>query len=211
VLRVAATLLAVLAVLVVTGCSGSDGPDATPPTVTVTAQPSESASAASMVAADPPLELIGGGTSRTCFGPLTARDLAYWNETWKANTDINSIKFRLVNPIGVHQLVGDTINVPPVNFGGRIDYSGFAAWDDRAEVLDDKVLVWDAADQMAFETPIEDESGLAVLHLRFDEHALASPAGATFDGVTARYRTADGETGTVSIDDQSIFRAKDRC
>jgi hypothetical protein len=164
-----------------------------------------------MVAADPPLELLGGGTSHTCLEPIAARDLAYFNIEWKANTDLDSIRFKLTNPDGVEQVARDTINVPPMNFGGRIDYGGFAVWDDRAKALDYKFLSWSQADDMLFKFAGPDETGLVVLHLKLDEKALDSPAGATFDGVTARYHTADGETGTVSIDDRNKFRAQGRC
>jgi hypothetical protein len=137
-----------------------------------------------------------------------ARDLAYFDVSWKSDADLESLTLRLTNPVGVKQVVADTLNVPPRNFGGRIDLGGSAAWKDRAKVLDDPALMWPRADDLWAWSPAEGESGLGVLHIRVDDRAIGTPEGASFDGVTATYRTVSGDAGSVSLRTPNTFRAQ---
>lgn len=132
---------------------------------------------ASAAAVEPALELSGVDNVDTCMEPDASRNLAFFDVTWKANTDLNSIDFGLVNPVGVKQVAADTLNVPPKNFGGRIDYSGSASWKSRMRALNDEILMVSRAGDMWSESPIDGETGLAVMHIKFDatcwRHATA--------------------------------------
>lgn len=196
--------------LAASGCSSGDA-DAEPAAATVTVTETASAEPAPAEAELEPLVLsIGGPPGSTCFTPSAARDLAWFDVTWKANTDLDSFSFELIDPVGVKQ-VGDGMIVPPVNFGGRIDFGGASSWDKRAEVLDDKFLFWSQRAPVWEWVPIEGQSGLLVLHLRLDEAVLEQPGGGGFDGVVATYRTEDGTTGTVRAEAPNAYQLRNRC
>ena len=206
-----AALLTAAAVLGTAGCSGDDadpgqaeGALSTAATATATATPTD--------AGEPPLALTSGGPSGSmCLTPAAARDLAWFDVTWKAGTDLDSLSFRLTDPVGVRQRVAGTINVPPVNYGGRIDYGGSAFWPERAKALDTRTTSWVQHAPMWTWSPSAGETGLAVLHVVLDEQALHSRAGASFSGVRARYRTVDGETGSVAVRSRATFRSRAGC
>lgn len=193
---------ALLVVLAVTGCTSTDQPtaDAGGPTA------SRSRPAGGQESTQQrPLVLHGDGGG-TCHQASVA-NLAFFDISWEATTDLDSLKFRLTNAHGVRQL-DNSLNVPPVNFGGRIDYSGASAWDQRVQVLNNRFLLWPQHGPLWTWSPIKGETGLPVLHLRVDQRRANSDEGAGFDGVTALYRTADGARGSTAIDDPNIFRRR---
>lgn len=201
---VAAGLLTTAVVLGAAACSGSDSDarDAAPTPSTATETPTGPA----------PLTLTSGGPSgSSCLLPYAPRDLAWFDVTWKAGTDLDSLRFRLTDPVGVREHPSGTINVPPVNYGGRIDYGGSAFWPERAKALDTRTTSWAQRGPMWTWSPAAGETGLAVLHIVLDEKALHSVQGASFSGVRATYRTADGESGSVAVRARSTFRARPTC
>lgn len=208
------TWAAVAAFLIVplaaSGCSSGDA-DAGPAAATVTVTETASAEPPPAEAELEPLVLnMDEAPGSVCFSPAVPRDLAWFDVTWKANTDLDEFSFELIDPVGVKQVGGGLI-VPPINFGGRIDFGGASSWDQRAKVLDDKVLFWSQRDAVWSWVPIEGQSGLLVLHLRLDDKVLEQPGGGGFDGVEATYRTADGETGTVRAEVRNAYRIGKRC
>lgn len=201
---VAPVVLAVLTL--VTGCAGGDEPAPASPRPSA-AQPTPADAQAPAVA---PLILHGDGASSSCLDADASTDLAYFDVSWKATTDLDSVRFTLIDPIGVRQ-VGAGLNVPPVNFGGRIDYGGSVPWDEHAEVLDNRWVSWPQHRSVWTWTPIEGETGLLVLHLRVDRSALNTDEGASFGGVTAYYRTSDGSKGSVSVHVPNELRRRGHC
>ncbi|GAA4378054.1 hypothetical protein [Nocardioides caricicola] len=199
------TAVAALTIAVLAGCSSDDGGSSAPPAPTPTASVQRVDSPSQPPAEPAPLDLHLDTGGTICFDRAATPDLAWFDVTWKANTDLDSFRFKLVNPVGVTKVGGD-INVPPMNFGGQIPFGGAATWADRAKVLDDKFLFWSQRGPVAFWSPAEDETGLLVMHLRFDQVDDAS-----FDGVTATYRTADGEVGRVTARGPEIYQVRDRC
>lgn len=198
--------------LVASGCSSGDAdPEPAAATVTVTetvsAEPGEPEESDEL---EPLVLNIDAGAGRTCFTPQTPRDMAWFDVTWKANEDLESFSFKLIDPVGV-KLAGGGVIVPPVNFGGRIDFGGTASWESRATVLDSRMVSWTQRSPIWSWTPIEGQTGLLVLHLRLDDAILDQPGGGGFDGVTARYRTDDGETGTVTADARNAYQYRKRC
>ena len=198
-LRTAATVVAALTVLVGGGCTADESSDTRGDGVDDGAVPAATGSPTASAAPDPVVLTGGGGSGGSCLTPRAARDLAFFDIGWKTSVALDSLRFRLVDPVGIHQRTGDTLDVPPVNFGGRIDYSGFSSWSTRAEALDTRSTSWAQHDAMWAVSPIAGESGLTVLHLQLDERALRSKKGASFSGVRATYRTRAGETGSVVV------------
>lgn len=169
----------------------ADAPAPATTTVTVT----ETASA------EPdPLEVTLDSGGSICYSSGSVPDIAWFDVTWKANVPLDSLRFELIDPVNVRQ-VGPAVTVPPTNFGGRIDFGGATAWDDRAEVLDDKFVSWVQRGPLWTWSPIDGESGLLVLHLR-----MKGTGG--FGGVTAEYRTGEGETGSVTAPATYTFRPR---
>ncbi|GAA1125065.1 hypothetical protein [Nocardioides aquiterrae] len=212
-----AVLLTAAVVLGSAGCSGSDSSDSDEaggaPTPSATSATTEQSTDQTGTTPGPaPLALTSGGPSGSiCLLPSAARDLAWFDVTWKAGADLDALRFRLTDPVGVRQRVGDTINVPPVNFGGSIAYGGSASWPERAKALDTRTTSWAEHAPMWTWSPAEGETGLVVLHLVLDEKALHSKQGASFSGIRATYRTADGAAGSVAVPAQATFRARARC
>lgn len=191
------------------GCSSDDGGSADPPVTTSTASPTasvEPVDAPSQPAEPAPLELSMDTTGTVCFDRTATPDLAWFDLTWKANTDLDSFHFKLVDAVGVKK-VGSDLTVPPMNFGGRIDFGGASTWAGHAKALDNKFLFWSQRDQVVFTAPMKDQTGLLVMHLRFDP--ATDPA--SFDGVTARYRTADGDIGTVTAKGRNLYQVREHC
>ena len=206
-----ASLLATTLALGAAACSGSDSDDSgAAPTPSVTPTPTKRATGSPTGAA--PVALTSGGPSgSSCLTRIAPRDLAWFDVTWKARTDLDSLRFRLTDPVGVGQRLAGTINVPPVNYGGRIAYGGEAFWPARAKALDTGMTSWVQHAPMWTWSPAQGETGLAVLHIVLDEKALHSRRGASFSGVRATYRTVDGETGSVAVRDRSVYRARPSC
>lgn len=212
---------AVVALLSATACSSADSsgdasadsstgpaePTAAVPTGEESATPSSTP--AGTVAA--PLELSGGGTTEVCAGKRFPRDLAFFEVSWEAGTDLEFFEIRVDAPEGLRQVVADTLTIPPRKPGGRIAVSGMTAWAERERTLRSPQLALAGGTRLSEESPIEGATGLAVLRLKIDEDALDSASGASFGSVSATYRTVDGETGTVSEPSEVVFRAKGRC
>lgn len=206
----ASVVAVVVAVLTsVTGCAGGDepAPAGTRASTTQSATPTSVDAQATGVA---PLILHGDGSGSSCLAADASTDLAYFDVSWEATTELDSVRFTLTDPIGVRQ-VGSGLTVPPVNFGGRIDYGGSVPWADHAKVLDNRWVSWPQHRSVWTWSPIEGETGLLVLHLRVDRSALDTPQGASFDGVTASYRTSDGSKGSVSVHAPNELRRRGHC
>ncbi|MCB0893871.1 MAG: hypothetical protein H6529_02240 [Nocardioides sp.] len=186
----------VLASALLAGCSSSDdgdagtGPD---PDAASTAAGSPSPSATDEPAL---LTLSADATGTTCFADGVP-DLAWFEVQWRSLAELDSFRFDLVGSHGV-RTIGSGWIVPPVNYGGRIDYSGSALWQGWRRAINDRVLSASQMDQVAFWVPSEGQSGLLVLHLRFDPKVV-DHGGATIDGVRATYRTNDGRTGETTV------------
>lgn len=214
---------AVVALLSATACSSADSSgdasadSSTGPAEPTTAVPTGEESATSSSTPEPagtaaaPLELSGGGTTEVCAGKRFPRDLAFFDVSWEAGTDLEFFEIRVDAPEGLRQVVADTLTIPPRNFGGRIAVSGMTAWAERERTLRSPQLALAGGTRLSEESPIEGATGLAVLRLKIDEDALDSASGASFGSVSATYRTVDGETGTVSEPSEVVFRAKGRC
>ncbi|MBZ5741370.1 hypothetical protein [Nocardioides mangrovi] len=206
-----AVLAAACGVLALAGCSSDpDEPESTgasPSSATSEASPSTSA----VAEAEPALELTTGTIrEHDCVEPADRiLDLAWFDVMWRAHEDLDSFHFRLVDSDGA-KAIGPGFTVPPVNFGGRIDYSGALRWDGWRRGINDRMLSTIQMGSVVFWSPIEDETGLLVLHLRFDPRALRAD-GVHIGGVEATYRTADGETGTASVDTDLRWVERDRC
>lgn len=221
--RLLALVPAAVLLLATTACSSTDDSSAEPadPTTEATsgtggsATPEESGSPSSTTeaaaTADAPVELTGGGTSEVCAGKIFPRDLAFFDVSWRAGTDLQLLEIRVDAPEGLKQVVADTRTIPPQNFGGRISVGGVTAWADRERTLRSPQLNLAGDARLSEETPIEGATGLAVLRLKLDEEALRSARGASFTGISATYVTVDGETGTVTAPSEAVFRAKGRC
>lgn len=194
--------LSILGIVLTTGCQADSSNDAQPApsmsTVTGTASPDAAA------AAEAPLELTDGQRGKICLQQSPDVDLAWFNTQWKANEELDSFEFSLVGARGV-RMVGTPITVPPVNFGGRIDYSGAVSWDTRSDLAKERVISWWQRDNTLFWTPIKDESGLLVLHLRFSQHK------AYIGGVKATYVTHKGEKGSVQATAHEKYFVGGRC
>ncbi len=209
-----------LAVAVLTSCSTEDETRGS-------AEPTSAASAAATAGSDEtPSETPSGGTDMaitTTVEPLVLSsstvnadsclldpgdpvDQSWYEVTWKAHADLESFSFELVDPVGVRQ-VGQAVSVPPVNFGGRIDYSGASTWQDRAEGYDSVFTDARAAERVDFLSPLEGQTGLVAFHLRFDPDVVASRQGASVAGVKARYRLQDGTGGEAVVDVPSRWRS----
>lgn len=216
---------AALALLASTACSSAEDPEDSTgpadPTTGVAAGAGESGgpeeSGTPTVTPEPagtsasPLELSGGGTTEVCAGKAFPRDLAFLDVTWEAGTDLEFFELRVDAPQGLRQVVADTRTIPPRNFGGRISVSGLTAWADRDRTLRSSQLALAGGTRLSEESPIQGATGLAVLRIKLDEDALDSARGASFTGISATYRTVDGETGTVTEPSEVVFRAKGRC
>ena len=204
---VVTVILAVLAT--VTGCAGDDEP--TPAGLQAsTTRPATPTPADAQATAVAPLILHGDGAGSSCLAADASTDLAYFDISWEATTDLDSVRFTLTDPSGVRQ-VGGGLTVPPVNFGGRIDYGGSVPWDEHAKVLDNRWVSWPQHRSVWTWSPVEGETGLLVLHLRVDRSALDTPRGASFDGVTAHYRTSDGNKGSASVHAPNELRRRGHC
>lgn len=144
-------------------------------------------------------------TGISCLDERAPIDLAWFDATWQAHAELEAFSFSLTNPVGVEQ-VGTPVNVPATNYGGRIDIGGSASWSGRAKVLRSTPHVsWPQRGDTAFWSPLEDQTGLLVFHLRLDPEALASPEGVSFDGVTATYRDADGNKREFTAGGKSTY------
>lgn len=194
-------LVGLAAALTLSACTTDPGEPAAPE---VTNTPSET------IEADDPrdedaLAVDISTTGISCLNASAPIDLAWFDATWKAHADLGSFSFALTNPVGVKQ-VGSPVNAPAVNFGGRIDFGGSAAWSRRAKPLLETPLVsWPQRGDTAFWSPMQDQSGLLVFHIRLDPEALASPEGASFDGVTATYSDLDGHKREFTADGKSVY------
>lgn len=200
------TALALLTVAALAGaCTSDTSGDQAPRSASssntdVATVPSEGATSegatpteAPTAAVDPPLVLSAATVkSKGCAERPRVHDWAWMDVQWKANQDLESFSFSLVDAQGV-EMIGEPVNVPPVNFGGRFSESAEIDWDTRADIGDSRFLEWRSRGTTDFWSPIEDESGLLLLHLRVTGRG-------TFSGVQADYTTLDGETGSVVAD-----------
>lgn len=162
-------------------------------TTSPSASESEPAAGSEAATGEEPLELTTSTVeNETCVtGP--ERDYAWFEVSWKALADLEEFSFEIVEPVGVRQ-VGPGIVVPPVNYGGRIDYSGSTTWSGRADIGQSREVSWIERSPVPDWVPVEGQTGLVVLHLRFD----GSPA--SIDGVRATWTTGDGTTGETVVD-----------
>ena len=204
--------LALLAVVAVTGACSSDtsddeaergGSSTNTDTATVPSADVSSDAPAEPVAADPPLELdVTTLKTDGCAERPRVHDWAWMDVQWKAHQDLENISVSLVDARGV-TLIVSPINVPPVNFGGRIDESGEYDWENRAGIGDSRFVEWMARGTLDFWSPMEDETGMLVLHLRVTGRG-------TFTGVKVDYTTLDGEPGSVTgATDYDLRHARD--
>jgi len=203
-----AILGAVLAALVpatLAACSSDDdeeGDAASGPTETVT------------VTAEPDLQplILTTETVRNvaCFDDPTPVDIAWFAAQWQANVDLGGISFELTGAEGVRQ-IGSAETVPPVNFGGRIDFDGDATWAGHRRFLQKNVSSVRGYDveSVDFWSPTAGQTGLVVLHLRFDPSVLGSERGGRIEGVRAAFTTLDGEEGEVTVETPRVLRAGD--
>ncbi|MCW2792101.1 MAG: hypothetical protein JWO76_1199 [Nocardioides sp.] len=198
-----AAALSVVGLVLASGCDAGADPDAD---AGPTASPTSAApSAEPTPQADAPLELTTNSQrSTSCLKESGKVELAWFESEWKANEDLESFRFSLVDAAGVRS-VGFPINVPPVNYGGRIDYSGATSWDRRDLIGKQRFVSWSQRDSTDAWTPIEDQTGLVVFHLRFTEPK------ASIGGVRASYVTADGEKGSVEVAMRERFIVGGRC
>jgi hypothetical protein len=181
-------------VLVMTGCSA----DTASPKVESSSK--DATPAALVLQTDSP-----EGTA--CFDRGNPGDLAVFEFQWKALADLEKFDFQIVGAEGLKQ-VGPAKTVLPVNKGGQIMFGGVVPWADVREVLGGHSQVAPGAPESVDGwVPIEGQSGLLVLRVRFDDAALMSKNGASYDGVKATYTGTDGSTGeVVAVSDQK-FRA----
>jgi len=185
-----------VAALPLGGCSSSgegkeddvSGPGSNPTSQETTAPPASDEPALLTLSADP--------VGTTCFADEIP-DLAWFEVRWKSLAQLDSFRFELVGSRGVKS-VGSGWIVPPVNYGGRIDYSGSALWDGWRQALNDRLLSTSQMDRVDSWVPDKGQSGLLVLHLRFDPKVV-DHGGATIEGVRATYETADGQTGEATV------------
>ena len=207
-----APALALLSVLTLAACTSQDADPGSSgegrgnvDTATVPSAGSTSAEPEPvLVPPDPSLELTASTvSSKGCAERPRIHDWAWMDVQWRANQDLESFSFSLVDPVGV-ELVGDPITVPPVNFGGRIDESGDLDWSNRATFGDSRLIQWGSRDTTTFWTPIEGQTGILVMHLRVTGRG-------TFSGVQADYTTAAGETGAVTVDTSYDLRHAQDC
>lgn len=194
------TVLLTAAVATVSGCSDDTssaaphdptarptGSGATPTDATDAADPDSSATTA-----QPALRLHTSDAGGSVCVTSRIRDYAWFDVTWKATEDLDSMRFDLPGAEHVRP-VGDALTVPPVNYGGRIDYSGATSWAGRADLGKDRQISWSQRDTVWSWTPVKGQTGLLVLHLRFD----GDPA--RIDRVRARWTTQDGRTGSTKV------------
>lgn len=196
-------LLAALITATLSACSSDDddGGGSTAPTETVTVE----------AEADPLVLRTDNIRTTHCWDDEPPGELAWYDVQWRAGVDLEEFSFSLTGAEGV-RLVGAPKTVPPVNFGGRIDYSGTSTWEPHKRLIRRANAVNGFnLDSVDFWSPLAGETGLLVMHLRFDPDALASAAGARLGGVSAAYTTADGETGEASVDTRNVFRTGKRC
>jgi len=196
-------LLAALIPGTLSACSSDDGgDDASAPTktVTVTAEP------------DPePLTLTTENVrTKACFDDPAPADVAWLDVQWQAHVDLDEFSFELTGAKGVTQ-VGSAETVPPVNFGGRIGFSGEVTWEGHRKYLANNVsdITGSNIESADLKTPIEGETGLVILHLRFDPKVLGTEKGGRLAGVKASYTTVEGEEGEVRVDSPHVIRAGD--
>lgn len=183
------------------GCSSDDDDPGADPAATVTVTDTLEPD---------PLELATDTVRGTaCLGDPELPDLAWFDVQWRANVDLEEFAFALVGAEGVRQ-VGSAETVPPVNFGGRIDFAGDATWEGHHAVLAKaRGLRGTEVESADFWSPTAGETGLAVLHLRFDPKVLRSEKGGRIGGVRATYTSADGAQGEVEVDVPLRLRAGD--
>ncbi len=132
-------------------------------------------------------------------------DLAWFDVTWRANTDLDAVEFDLVDAEGMVD-VGTPVNIPPVDCGGRIDYAGDSSWAGRKRSCDTRATDVHRVEDIAILSPLEGQTGLVSFHLRFDPDVLDSKAGASVKGVNATYTMPDGTVPSTTVDVPSTWR-----
>ena len=217
----AATMVAVILMTTSASCSSDEDDDqsapqppaasGSAPTVPTPSAGSDGAQANDLEVDDGVMALstnTRGGTS--CFdGDIV--DYGWFDTSWRSHTDLDSVRFRLEGSTGV-RVVGSPTTIPPVNFGGRIDYGGMIEWSDKSPLANDRVIRWSSRGDTDFLSPIEDQTGLLLFHLRFDGAALTGKQSAALGDLVAAYTTLEGETATVTLDiDQRFTVGKKAC
>lgn len=191
----AAPLALISALAMLGGCSDDASDESSPaspqaPATGPTGQTDPTVSSAAD--ATPALRLHTSDAGGSVCVASRIRDYAWFDVTWKATEDLESMAFDLPGAEHV-RAVGDALTVPPVNYGGRIDYSGATSWTGRADLGKDRQISWSQRDTVWSWTPVKGQTGLLVLHLRFD----GEPA--RIDRVRARWTTQDGRTGSTEV------------
>jgi hypothetical protein len=122
------------------------------------------------------------------------RDLATIDYTWSAAADVEVKKVELIDPVGV-RLVGTPVTVPPVNYGGRIDYGGLIAWKDLGRRLDgNRFVSWPGHESVDLNEFTGGQTGLFALHLRLAERTGSS------HGVRVTYVAPRGGSTTYTAE-----------
>ena len=94
-----------------------------------------------------------GAVSCKDGGPI--EDLAWFDVTWRTETDVDGFTVELVDADGITK-VGPALTVPPVNVGGQIALGGTSTWDGRRDVLGGSGLIFygDAGDTDSATPPL---------------------------------------------------------
>ncbi len=213
-----ALVLASSALLALTACSGSttstgaQSPAASTPTRstasgtpdgttggTTTATPTETSSTATPAPAltwDVPAE-----TGESCVQTSGRRDLAWFESPIHVVADLTVDSVRLEDSPGMTLVEDDSFNLPPVNPGGRITFSGSTSWPLTREDAGTFVQ-WDARDDLVGRTYAAGDTGLPVLH-------LSGAPGARLGSVVLGYTTDDGVAGEARY--SSVLRFEKHC
>lgn len=219
----AATLVA--AALITAACSSeSDGssPEPTTPGTSSESTSSDPTPTAPATSGDPAdvdpdgdgfaaddgvLALTTTARGASCFDGAIA-DYGWFNAQWEAHVDLDAVRFRLTGNTGV-KTVGSPTTVPPVNFGGRIDYGGMVDWADQSPLATDRFVYWPDRDDADFLSPIEGQTGLLLFHLRFPQATVDGDQDASLGDLVAEYTQADGTAGTVTLPIDQDYRFDD--
>ena len=171
-----------ISVLLLTGCSAT------------TEDPAPSG-APEAAAPEPPAPVAdvevtaGPGPSTGCFDTID-RDYFWFDPQIKVRDDLDphtDLTVKLTLEAEGAKVIGRPHLFAPVNFGGRIDYSGLITWKGRRHLLKSRLL---GGGQSFFETdedwvPLPDANMLVGFRIRFDDDVVAGKKVANFTAVSA--------------------------
>ena len=201
-----------LALMLTAGCTSGSSDDAKPAPASAAPESSSSPSSSApspgfdaetgqVTRVEPALAVTTDTRRATVCYEADGRDLAYVDYSWRAATDLTVSKVELVDPVGV-RLVGRPVTVPPVNYGGRIDYGGILDWKTHEKRLArNRFVTWAGRDRVDLYDFSGGQTGMFVVHLR-----LAKGTGSSH-GLRVTYRTADGsDTYTAEATDDLTWK-----